>query len=421
MIGGNMRRVFSNRNVLVTSLTNAITTFWNMIYFPYWAIYLEDLGMSITQIGLLLALQRSQQLLFTLPGGLLADRIGRKKVTLIGAAASMVAPALYLMAGQWIDRAWELLIIGTIFSALQSISMAAYDAMIAESLPRNLMGSGYGVLGMMRRVPMIFTGILGGFLMDAYGVHDGSTICFIGVLIGAAIVLVSRWLFLTETLKLKTNQNSSMLQDFKEVLPLFKGSLQAMQMTSALYQFAVGMTYQLVILYVTGPVGLSYIEWGIISTCMSIIGFITAIPGGVMADRYNRVRLNFMARAVAPITTVGYIYLRNFYQILAVRMVAGVGMGLSGAEIGYLGGPAWSSLMMDFVPTEKRGRVNGLMSTVSGIVGFPSPYIGAYMWDSVGPENTMWASIIGELVSTSVFFLLVKDPKFKKVKKRGRT
>lgn len=420
MTAGNMRRVFSNRNVLVTSLTNSITTFFNMIYFPYWAIYLEGLGMSLPQIGLLSALQRSQMLLFTLPGGLLADRIGRKKVTLIGAGTSMVTPVFYLLAGQLIDNAWELLVIGTIFSALQSISMAAYDAMIAESLPRNLMGSGYGALGMMRRVPMLFTGIVGGVLMDTYGVHYGSTICFIGVFIGAGIVLVSRWLFLTETLKLKEDRDSSLIQDFKEVLPLFKGSLQAMQVTSAIYQFSVGLTSQLIILWVIDYIGFSYTEWGLISTCMSVIGFITSIPGGMMADRYDRVKLNFFARIVSPVTTIGYIYLRDFYQILSVRMVAGVGMGLSGAEIGFLGGPAWSSLIMDLVPTEKRGRVNGLMSTFSGLVGFPSPYIGAYMWDSpsVGPVNAMWATILIGLLSTGVFGIFVKDPKFQKARRR---
>lgn len=50
-----------------------------MIYIPYLASYLEDLGISLTEIGLLFSLQRSQQLLLTLPGGILADRIGSKK------------------------------------------------------------------------------------------------------------------------------------------------------------------------------------------------------------------------------------------------------------------------------------------------------------------------------------------------------
>ena len=38
------------------------------------------------------------------------------------------------------------------------------------------------------------------------------------------------------------------------------------------------------------------------------------------------------------------------------------------------------------------------------------------MWDSesVGPENAMWATIIVGLVSTGIFGLFVKDPKFQR-------
>jgi len=408
---GNMRKVFGNRNVLVVSLTQLITTFFNMIYMQYWAMYLREIGMSVPQIGLLSALQRSQQLLFTLPGGLLADRIGRKKVTLIGAATGIISPMIYIVA-----RSWELLVLGTLISALQSMAMSAYDAMIAESLPRDMMGSGYGVLGMMRRIPMIFTGIVGGILMDTLGVVYGTVVCFVGALIGAVIVFLSRYFFLTETLVRAPGLRSSVFEDFKEVLPLFKGSLQYMQVTSAIYQFSVGLTMQFVIMYVYDVIGLSYTEWGLISTVMSVIGFVTSIPGGMMADRYNRVTLNTFARAISPATTIGYIYLRDFYQILTVRSVAGIGMGLSGAEIGWLGGPAWSSLMADLVPPRMRGRVNGLMSTISGAFSFPSPYIGAYLWEpyGIGPENTMWLSIGIGLVSTAVFGIFVKDPKYQK-------
>ncbi len=409
-----MKRVFSNRNVLVISTTNSLVMFFDMLYWPYWAKYLEDVAdMSIPQIGVLSAIQRSEQLLFQLPGGILADRIGRKKVTLIAAVARMIVPIIYLSS-----KSFEFLILGTLFTAMNSLRMPASTAMIAESLPRDQMGSGYGVFNMVRRVPMLFTGILGGMLMDALGIEAGTRICFMGSLIGAVIAFTACYIFLTETLRRKTGVNASVVQDFKEVLPLFKGSLQAMQVTSAIYQFASGLTMQLIILYVIDHIGFSYTQWGLISTTMSIVGFLTSIPGGMMADKYDRVKLNVFARALAPITTIAYITLRDFYQILATRIVAGVGMGLSGAELGWLGGASWDSLMADIVPSEKRGRVTGLMGTVSGSVSLPSPYIGAYMWDnpSIGPEKTMGTTVILGLFSTFILWRYVKDPRSQKQK-----
>ena len=173
---------------------------------------------------------------------------------------------------------------------------------------------------------------------------------------------------------------------------------------------------QLIILYVIDVIGFSYTQWGLISTTMSIIGFLTSIPGGMMADRFDRVKLNVFARSIAPITTIAYITLRDFYQILATRIVAGIGMGLSGAELGWLGGASWDSLMADIVPPEKRGRVTGIMGTVSGAISLPAPYIGAYMWEaeSIGPENTMWTTVILGLSSIFVLGRFVKDPRHEK-------
>ena len=408
-LGLGLRRVFSNRNILVVSVTNSMSTFFWTVYNPYWALYLKDeMGLSLPLIGLLSTINQAQHLLFQLPGGILADRIGRKKVILIGAISRMAGPLTYLVAGSF-----PLLVLGTLLHAMHSVSQAAHTAMIAESLPRERIGSGYGVYNMMGKLPALFTGILGGLLMDYFGVGWGTKICFIGGFILGVVVLVSSYLFITETLERK-DMKSSALQDFKDVLPLFKGSLQAMQVTSAVYQFAAGLTSQLIVLYVVGVIGLTKTEWGLIGTVMSVIGFLLSMPSGMIADRYDRVKLNILARSIYPITTIGYIYLRNFWLILGTRMAAGIGMGLSGAaETGTIGGPAWQSLMADIVPKEKRGRVSGFMSTVSGIVALPAPYLGAYMWDNpaIGPENTMWTVILLGIASTGFFGAYVKDPR----------
>ncbi|MFB0543920.1 MAG: MFS transporter, partial [Candidatus Bathyarchaeia archaeon] len=318
-----IRRVFSNRNVLVVSLTDSLSMFFQMLYWSSWSKYLEEappegLGLSIPIIGLLSMLQQSQMLIFQLPGGILADRIGRKKVTLIAAATRMIMPLIYLWA-----RKWEFLAIGSIFGALSSLGMPAFTALIAESLPRDQMGTGYAIYGMVRRVPMLFTGIIGGILMDTLGVGKGTRICLIGSFIGAVISFVARYLFLTETLVRRPGRRSSLTEDFREVLPLFKGSLRGMQITSAVSQFAGRMVMSLTILYVINVIGLSYTQWGFISTTMSIVSLITAMPGGILVDKFNRAKLIIFARAISPITTLGYIFLRDFWSILGVRMVAG--------------------------------------------------------------------------------------------------
>jgi MFS family permease len=416
MAWSTLRKTFSNRNIFVLSFTNALATFFNTIYQPYWADYLHlALGIPVLQIGVLQALTRTNNLLFAFPGGLLADRIGRKPVAVMGAIARMGTSIFYMFA-----RSYEWLLIGTIINAMQSISTAAFTAAVAESVPRNQRGTGYGVFELQRRIPGVFTGVTGGFLMDTYGIYGGTQACFVGGLICGIVIFLARFFLLTETLSAHaraTAARRTIRSDFREVIPLFQGSLKYMQVTSAIYQFAAGLTSQLLILWVHDYIGLTYTEWGTILTIMSVVGLVMAVPGGMMADKYNRVKLNVWARALYPITTSAYIFQRDFLSILGTRLIAGVGMGLSGAaEQGISGGTSWNALMADLVPAERRGRFQGIMSTFNGIVSLPAPYIGAYLWEipAVGPIGDFWIQLFLGLASTIIFGMKVKDPRFDK-------
>jgi len=405
------REVYSNRNIKILSLTNIIGMFFNMLYMSFWTLFLkQELGFTVPLIALLTTVQGAQNLLFSLPGGVLADRIGRKKVTLIAGATGVINPLIYLLA-----TSWELVFLATIFVAMGSLSMPARTAMVAESLPRDRMGTGYAVYNMANRLPWLFSGAIGGWLMEVMGIGPGTRFCLVGSLIGGIISLSCQYLFLNETLQ-RSGHRTSLKQDLKEILPMFKGNLKVMMVSSILFQISAALTQGLLILYIidypSGP-RLTTIEYGLLTTLMSIVSLAMSIPGGTMADRFNRRKLITFGRSLSPITTLTWIYIRNYYLIITFRIIQGVGEGLSGAGgMMMLGGPAWSSLMADVVPMEKRGRVSGLMSTFSGIARLPAPNIGAWMWENpaIGPEGTMWTQLIIGLFSTFLIWRFLKDP-----------
>jgi MFS family permease len=72
------------------------TFFWS-VYNPYWALYLQqEILLPLPMMDLLSTINQSQHLLFQLPGGILADRIGKKKVILIGVTSRIIGPGIYL-------------------------------------------------------------------------------------------------------------------------------------------------------------------------------------------------------------------------------------------------------------------------------------------------------------------------------------
>jgi len=411
-----IKNVFSNRNILVVSTTQILETFFSMVYTPFWTLFLMyELHFTIPMVALLHTIQSSENLLFSLPGGFLTDRIGRKKVTLVSATTRIISPIIYLTA-----TSWEPVFIATLFVAMRSLGTPAYEAMVAESLPRDQMGTGYAILNMCRRAPGLFSGVIGGVLMDSLGLGPGTRLCLVGVLIGGVITFLARYFFLTETLVRTPGRRRNIVQDFKELLPVLKGSLRIMMVSSILFQISARLTSGLLVVYVTeypaGP-GLTNTEYGLLSTIMSIVSFIMALPGGTMADRYNRRKLITFGRTLHPLTTLAWIFFKDFYQILGMRLIQGIGEGISGAAGGmgggaYGGGSAWSSLLADLVPMEKRGRYSGLLNTLSGIAALPAPNIGAWMWETegVGPVGILWTQLFVGLSSTSLIWLFLKDP-----------
>ncbi|NQT08878.1 MFS transporter, partial [Candidatus Bathyarchaeota archaeon] len=77
--------VLSNRNLMVITLSQSLGMFAMFLWRPFWGLYLLELGASKGILGALSSLQALCNLLLQLPGGMLADRYGRRKVILISA------------------------------------------------------------------------------------------------------------------------------------------------------------------------------------------------------------------------------------------------------------------------------------------------------------------------------------------------
>ena len=76
-----IKTVFSNRNILGIALTTSLWSVANSGWRPFRVMYLkEELGATIYIIGMLSMLTSSEQLLFQLPGGILADKFGRRNI-----------------------------------------------------------------------------------------------------------------------------------------------------------------------------------------------------------------------------------------------------------------------------------------------------------------------------------------------------
>jgi MFS family permease len=378
------------------------------LYQSFWPLYLLEQGLNVDLVAVLSVIGMSSRLLAQLPGGILADRIGRKKALLIAAPLFVVQPLIYQFASSW-----EHFVIGQIVGASMSLATPAYNAVVLESLPKGQKGLGYGVFRMILSFSGIFTGV-GGIIIDTYGLIQGVNICLVVQIIVSVLFCCIIGLFLNETLRKSDSKESNLVKSIRDILPAYKKNMLALQIASSASQFAMFLINPFLVIYIIKNVGLSYTEWGLLLSIQTVITIITAIPGGMIADRVDRRYLICFARAMVPLTNLSYIFLRSFYPILFIRVIAGIGAGLGGGAFGFLGGPAWQSLLADLVPQEKRGRIMGLMGTLTGITNIPAAPIGAYMWQNFYPELTFYASMGLGMLTLPIIYFFVKEPRNQK-------
>lgn len=403
---GVLRNVFSNRNILAISFTTTLWSLGNNAWQQnYWSLWLkEELGVSIALIGVLSTIQSAEQMLFQLPGGIIADKFGRRRIILFGTSLRLIPPIIYILATNW-----EQILLATIINASSSIYMPAFEAIVADSLPSRQRGAGYGAYRMITSLPRIFMPSIGGVVMDAWGYRDGVRFFNITTIFLVIIVVVIRARYITETLA-KTTEKRSTKTTFTDALKVPR-SIWAMMIVATVSGFALRMVMQLTPIFVKEVIGLSNTEMGFAATASSLVSSLLIMPSGMLSDRMGRKPLILTAELLTPLTTLGIMYVNGFPQYLMLQILVGVGAALGGRHFGFAGGPAWQALIADLVPKERRGTVMGLQSTIGGIAGTPAPIIGSYVWEGYSPIT---AFVISGILTASVipiFLFFVKEPR----------
>jgi MFS family permease len=414
LVASILRQVFSNRNVLAISTTNMLYQIFNGLWQLWWTLYLiDELNTPIYIVGLLATIQSGSSILFQLPGGILADRIGRKKVIIFGTGLRVIAPIFLFTA-----RSWQWVVPGVILNATTSIYMPAFSALIAESLPKERRGTAFGAYRMMTSIPGIFMPVVSGYYLEVMGVAKGVRIGLMMFTVAALIATVVRAIFLEETFdpqarRAEASKEKSRSDGLWATFKRQHKTVYAMLGVAIISRFAMNMTWTFLSYYAVDVLNLTTTQYGMLQSVATLISTPLLLVSGMIADRFGRMPCILLARGLGPFDSLSLLLIKDYNQLLAAYSVIGVAGGLGGGRIrggGYMGGPAWQALITDIVPQEDRGKVLGLMGTITGIASLPGPALGGYLYES--NPNTLLALGAGlEALVIPIILLFVKEPK----------
>jgi MFS family permease len=404
-----IRETFRSRNVAVLTGTQTLWMFTAFLWWPYRSLFILELGATKELLGMLLMIETLGQVVFQLPGGVLADRFGRKRVIVLGSAFRVTSCLVYLLSAHWLHTAPALLL-----ASAGMLGLPAMTALIAESLPEESRSAGFAAYRTVTWMPMIVTSLLGGVFMDYFGVLSGVRLCMTAALVVSVASTILRWRMLEETFDLDEHQEPSAvtldLGSLRESLGAVSREIWVMTIVAALSGFAMRIVWSFMVVYAVEEVGLTNTQWGLIGTAISVVSTLLTYPGGMLADRVGRKPCIIISRTLSPFSTLGFTFSSNFWQMGATRALGGVAQGFGGLVWGPMGGPVWQALVADLTTQKNRGRMMGLMGSIAGVVSTPASWVGGYMYDNISPKLPFQTSFLIDVIATVIFVLLLKEP-----------
>jgi MFS family permease len=324
----------------------------------------------------------------------LVDRWGHRQAFIVFNVVSIVGYALVLLVPHWgaVIAGMFLFLSWTCFSLPASLSL------VGAALEANRHSMGVGVQMVIRRLPMMISPILGGILIDQFGIVGGVRIALIvSILLSATTILVQR---------LFREQPKDSMRDvmpaaanlerwtFWQSLRGFNGPMRRLLLSDILVRFCERIPYAWVVIFAMDYIGMSGEQVGVLTAIEMLAATLCIIPTSHFADKYRREPFVIATFVMFTLFPISLLMSRSF----SVLVIAFVIRGLK-----EFGDTSRKALIIGYSDPSKRGQMVGTYYLVRDLIVSAGAILGAYLW-KLGPAlNFLGAAAIG--AAGTIFYI----------------
>jgi DHA1 family tetracycline resistance protein-like MFS transporter len=353
-------------NLGVMMISSGLWRIGGRMTWPFWALYVLQLGGNYFHVGLISAVSSVFSLIPAFFGGYLADAYGRKKMIHTMSFLLAFNSVIYLLAPSW---EW-LLFARSLDAIFGGFRQPAFNALLADSTKAETRAMSYG---MWQAIPPIF-GLLSpyaiGLLMDRIGILPAQRWAYVILLVFSTLGAFLRYRYLTETLPPEAVEKVSAVaivretfSDFKETARVIPRQMWILILMGILFMFGASTGGIFLVTYATDDViHLTAAEWGLINTASMVVSMMVSMPFAAMADRYGRLKMVHISLFLTPLILIGFVYSGSFMPAFLYFIALTI--------LGAMGSVASQTLFIDFSPREHRGRISALTSVIGATQNF---------------------------------------------------
>ncbi len=359
-------------------------------------LYLDELGASITQIGLVFTILSVVSLITQIFGGWISDSIGRLKAIAIGSVGGVIGGFILVLA-----PTWQVLVLALVINRLPGAMVGpSFGAFIAENSKEENRGRVFGVTDMIYQICGIVGPSLGGFLVSQYSYKIMFLVAAILYTLAAGLRI-----WMATTMKSASSHETQDLSwnsfgiSVKTLITMIAGGgvITWIFLTDGIRDAAYQLSREIEPLYLEQIGGLDIQEIGILSSLFSIAMLLTPMISGKLSDKYGeRVPISSGFFLIFIAYTI-FLNVIGFIPFAVVWVIFGLGVGLLS--------PAYSSLISKVVPHSKLGAFNGVFYSSIGLISLPASYLGTLMWKYINPRSPfIVAAVVSFLTIIPIWF-----------------
>src|SRR3989338_8841035 len=354
------KEIFSIPGMKPILLTLFLTSMGFGIILPLLPFYALSLGAAPVELGFLTATFAVMQLIFSPVFGKLADRIGRKKVLMMGTLGFMAAYLVFAFATSFwmaiLGRALEGFFAAGIFPVCISL--------LSDLTTPKQRGHAMGLMGMTFSLGFIFGPAFGGFA-STFAVQDAFFLaaCF--------SFLNFLWIFFKLKEPKEKPESKEIVSQEVSLLSHLSSPLLFLFLSSLMITFMIGGIEATLALYTSEKLGFNATQMGLIFTYVGVLIMIMQFVGGTLVNRFGEVR---MIQAGLFLSGLGFflIALTNDWISLLIPLAIFVAGNASVF-------PAVTSLITKKVQG-KSGVVLGLNNSFSAGGQIIGPMLGGFLF-----------------------------------------
>jgi len=351
-------------------------------------LYVQSLGASVLEVGLLLSAAGLVATAVMLPSGWMSDRFGCKPALILSVALASFPPLLYTLATDW----RHLIPWAIVYAASFAVFIPARMVYIADSTDSGSRVRMYGYMNLAWPIGSLVGPAAAGVLALAWGFHYPFYFAA-----GVSLLCLLPAFLLVETRASKpTNpavrETAARTTGFsRETIYL----LAVLTVYQLLVAAGIGTTYSLLSIYLTEVFAADKLQVGLFFSVVGISLFGSQLLGGWASTRLGLRRSMGACLAVASPLFLASAFAPSYASFTVTFMALYAAYSMTW--------PASVAILMSLVDRSRWGLATGIRQT--GVrLGFTiGPALGGALWEAYGPRAPFYAS--AALIALSILFL----------------